>query len=317
MKNPLPLLIMAAFLLLGATACSAQSQYGFNRNKNGFNLDGALIPKDQIFRGGPAKDGFPAIDDPKFVAAEAGSLQNDDAVLGMDYRGVAKAYPVNILNWHEIVNDRFNGEPVVITFCPLCGSGVAYSAVIDGTPHTFGVSGLLYNSDVLLYDRQTQSLWSQLMSQAISGPHKGEHLQSLPITHTTWQDWQTRHPDTLVLSTETGFRRDYRASPYADYIKSPQLMFPVNKLSRRYHPKELVLGIEIDGIFKAYPFVELEKTGGRLEDAVNAQPVSVHYDSRHRSASAFDRNGKLLPGVRTFWFAWYAFHPDTEVFTGK
>lgn len=303
--------VIALLLSLWITGCSAQI-------KNGFDLQESLVPIDHILRGGPAKDGIPAIDNPHFVAAgQARFLQADDFVLGIEYQGLTKAYPINILNWHEIVNDRFNGAPVVITFCPLCGSGMAYSAVINGKPHSFGVSGLLYNSDVLLYDRETQSLWSQLMSQAISGPYKGKRLDSLPLRHTTWQDWQTRHPDTLVLSTKTGFNRDYRNSPYADYIERPQIMFPVTAVSKRFHPKEEVLGLEIGGQFKAYPFIELEKSADSFTETVGGQSITLRYDRQHRSAAAYDQQGKLLPGVRTFWFAWYAFHPQTEVFTAS
>lgn len=295
-------------LLLWLSGCSAQS-------KNGFDLEGALVPPEHILSGGPAKDGIPAIDSPRFVeAGQAGFLKADSWVLGMVYQGQAKAYPINILNWHEVVNDRFGDEPVVITFCPLCGSGMAFSARLDGKAHTFGVSGLLYNSDVLLYDRQTQSLWSQLLSQAISGPHKGRRLTALPVLHTTWQDWRSRHPDTRVLSTETGFRRDYRSSPYAAYLESPQIMFPVTAVSRRYHPKEEVLGLEVGGVFKAYPFIELEKSPASFTDSVDGHMISIRYDREHRSAEAFESEGKPLPGVRTFWFAWYAFHPKTAIY---
>lgn len=295
-------------LLLWLSGCSAQS-------KNGFDLEGALVPPEHILSGGPAKDGIPAIDSPRFVeAGQASFLKADSWVLGMVYQGQAKAYPINILNWHEVVNDRFGDEPVVITFCPLCGSGMAFSARLDGKAHTFGVSGLLYNSDVLLYDRQTQSLWSQLLSQAISGPHKGRRLTALPVLHTTWQDWRSRHPDTRVLSTETGFRRDYRSSPYAAYLESPQIMFPVTAVSRRYHPKEEVLGLEVGGVFKAYPFIELEKSPASFTDSVDGHMISIRYDREHRSAEAFESEGKPLPGVRTFWFAWYAFHPKTAIY---
>ena len=295
-------------LIFWFSGCSAQS-------KNGFDLQGSLIPADSILSGGPAKDGIPAIDKPRFIAADkADFLRADAPVLGMEYKGLTKAYPINILNWHEIVNDQFNNESVVITFCPLCGSGMAFSAIIDNKAHTFGVSGLLFNSDVLLYDRQTQSLWSQLMTQAISGPHKGQHLVSLPVLHTTWQDWKTRHPDTLVLSTDTGFRRDYNNSPYTDYLDSTQIMFPLTAVSRRYHPKEEVLGLEINGQFKVYPFIELEKSASSFIEDVNGRSITVRYDRKHRSAAAFDQQDKQLPGVRTFWFAWYAFHPQTDVY---
>jgi hypothetical protein len=297
-------------LLLGlwTRLCIAQS-------KNGFNLENSLIPSNQILSGGPAKDGIPAIDKPRFVAADKASfLDNDSPVLGLVYKGIVKAYPINILNWHEIVNDQFNDNPVVITFCPLCGSGMAFSALIDDIAHTFGVSGLLYNSDVLLYDRQTQSLWSQLMSQAISGSHKGKRLLGLPVLHTTWQDWKTRYPETLVLSIDTGYSRNYSNSPYAAYLKGPQILFPLSAVSRRYHPKEDVLGIEIKGKFKVYPFIELEKSSAEFGETFNGQLITIRYDSQHRSAAVFNQYGKQIPTVRTFWFAWYAFHPKTSVY---
>ena len=285
------------------------------QSKNGFDLQGSLIPVQQILGGGPAKDGIPSIDQPKFVLVdEAGYLQDDSPVLGINYQGVTKAYPINILNWHEIVNDQFNQQPVVITFCPLCGSGMAFSAFINGKTHDFGVSGLLYNSDVLLYDRQTQSLWSQLMTQAISGPHKGEHLVGIPVQHTTWLDWKTRNPKTWVLSKDLGFGRNYSDSPYKQYLDSPEIMFPVSARSRRYHPKEEVIGIDVAGQFKVYPFVELEKSPAEVREIVNGKAITVRYDRKHRSATVFDEQGEQLVAVRTFWFAWYAFHPKTEVY---
>ncbi len=306
--NRQAIFITVWLLIFWNSSCLAQ-------NKNGFDLQDTVIPADLILPGGPAKGGIPAIDNPHFVTVGKAKFLNDDSVvLGMDYRGIAKAYPINILNWHEIVNDRFNGDPVVITFCPLCGSGMAFSASVRGKALTFGVSGLLYNSDVLLYDRQTQSLWSQLMTKAIGGSYKGKRLVSLPVLHTTWKDWKNRHPDTLVLSTDTGFRRNYNNSPYADYIDSPQIMFPVTSASRRYHPKEEVFGIEIEGRFKVYPFIELEKRPAEFTETVYGHLITIRYDRKHRSVAAFNRSGKQLPGVRTFWFAWYAFHPQAEIY---
>lgn len=308
-RNAMPLLLVALWFAIYT------SNTFFAKGRNAFNLEGSLVPADQIFRGGPGKDGIPAIDTPEFVAADKSDFIDDKSViLGIHYKGVTKAYPINILNWHEIVNDQFNGEPVVITFCPLCGSGMAFLSHTNGKALTFGVSGLLYNSDVLLYDRQTQSLWSQLKSQAISGAHKGRYLVGLPVLHTTWQDWKSKYPDTLILSTETGFDRDYSNSPYADYLKSPQTMFPLSSVSRRYHPKEEVMGLELDGQFKAYPFIELEKSPAEFMDTVNGHALTVRYDKQHRSAVVFDQQGKQLVSVRTFWFAWYAFHPATQVY---
>ena len=302
---------MALLLVVWGSVAAAES-------KNGFNLDDTLISAKEILSGGPPRDGIPAIDDPKFLpAGKAHHLQLTDPVLGIARNGVAKAYPLAILNLHEVVNDRFNNEDVVITFCPLCGSGMAYSAKISGRTHTFGVSGLLYNSDVLLYDRQTESLWSQLMARAVSGPMKGTRLHSLPLSHTTWQEWQTSHPDTLVLSPETGYARDYSRNPYEEYLQSRSIWFRVSHSSRRYHPKEQVMGVEIDGRFKAYPFVELGKTSGAFNDRFAGQDLRIVFNKEHRNASVADAKGLELPTVVTFWFAWYAFHPRTDVFSAE
>lgn len=159
---------------------------------NGFDLQGALVPAEAILPGGPPRDGIPAIDRPRFVDAARSGLAPKDRVLGLRLGREARAYPVRILNWHESVNDRVDGRPVAVTYCPLCGSGVAFDARVAGQEASFGVSGLLYNSDVLLYDRGTQSLWSQIMGRAISGPLKGTPLVSLPLTHTSWTDWRER-----------------------------------------------------------------------------------------------------------------------------
>ena len=282
---------------------------------NGFDLKGSLIPSEQIHFGGPPKDGIPAIDSPKFVTGEyAAFLRDDDAVLGVIRSGVAHAYPVRILNWHEVVNDRFDDEAVVITFCPLCGTGVAFNASIDGRVLSFGVSGLLYNSDVLLYDRQTQSLWSQLLAQAISGPMKGRFLTMLPLTHTTWIDWRTRQPATEVLSPETGQARPYARDPYAGYASSGEIMFPVAFRSAGLHPKERVLGIKIGGQAKAYPFVELGKTAGVVSDRIGDTALTIRYDRAASRATAHAANGEQLPAVGGYWCASNTFTPNTAVF---
>ena len=283
---------------------------------NGFDVRNSRVPPDEIHQGGPPRDGIPAIDKPKFVkAARASFLQANDRVLGLHYQGESKAYPVSIMNWHEIVNDKIRHQPVVVTFCPLCGSGVAFSAYAGKRALDFGVSGLLYNSDVLLYDRQTESLWSQLLAQAVSGRLKGETLTMLPLEHTSWGDWVKRYPNTVVLSEETGYRRDYDLDPYAGYENSEGTYFPVAHRDPRYHPKEKVLGIEVGGHYKAYPFAELSKTNGVVKDVVEGESITVIYDVENHAARAVDASGDALTGITAFWFAWIAFHPETSVFT--
>ena len=282
---------------------------------NGFDLKGALIPSEQIHFGGPAKDGIPAIDKPDFVKAGlAAFLRDDDAVLGIVRGGIARAYPIRILNWHEVVNDRFDHETVVVTFCPLCGTGVAFDGRLDGCALRFGVSGLLYNSDVLLYDRQTQSLWSQLLGRAISGPMKGRRLTMLPLTHTTWADWRRNHPATQVLSTKTGQTRPYARDPYAGYESNEEILFPVAFRSAGYRPKERVLGVRIGERTKAYPFVELGKSAGVVSDRIGDTALTIRFDPAASRANAYTADGEQLPAVVGYWFAWYAFNPQTEVF---
>jgi len=282
---------------------------------NGFDLSDSLINVQEIYHGGPAKDGIPAIDKPVFIAADKASyLLPEDRVLGLTIQGKAKAYPVKILNYHEIVNDFFADEAVVITYCPLCGSGMAYSSRINGKNTTFGVSGLLYNSDVLLYDRETESLWSQLLSKAISGSRKGADLDMLALTHTSWSDWLELFPDTLVLSSKTGFRRDYTRSPYGSYEQSKSLYFPVQPLNHDYHPKEYVIGVNFDGKTKAYPFLELSKVQSPFKDKIGQHVVNVFFDGKNRKGKIMDKNGQEIPTVTSYWFAWMAFYPESKVF---
>lgn len=281
----------------------------------GFDVENAIIPLENIMDGGPPKDGIPAINHPKFIMASESRLKNNSRILGVFYNDIAKAYPIAILNFHEIVNDFFGLKPMVVTYCPLCGSGIAFDAEINGTARSFGVSGLLYNSDMLLYDRQTESLWSQLMMQSISGQLVGEKLSMLPTENTTWEKWKQKHPATKVLSFDTGFNRNYDSNPYPNYDSSKSVYFPVRDQSPLFHPKELVVGIEIEGKFKAYPFSELKKSKyGIVNDTFQNKKLQVLYDNVHNSTEVFDAFNRPIPAITNFWFAWYAFHPETEVY---
>ena len=288
----------------------------FAYSKNGFDLSESLIPSRDILQGGPPRDGIPSIENPKFVSAkEADFMRSNDRVIGITVNGEARAYPINILNWHEIVNDQIKGTSVSVTYCPLCGTGLVYDAKVDGKILKFGVSGLLYNSDVLLYDRQTETLWSQILSKAINGPLKGNKLTMIPSSQTSWASWLKKQPNTKVLSTDTGFSRDYRRSPYGDYDDNTETYFPVTARSRAYHPKERVLGISVNGKYKAYPFAELGKLGKTtLKDQFEGQSLTVNFDVANRDGEVLDASGKPLELVNGFWFAWYAFHPETAVF---
>jgi hypothetical protein len=295
------------------------SQIFASPTKNGFDLENSIIPVDEILSGGPPRDGIPSIDNPKFITADkADYLKPDDRVIGINYKGESRAYPIRILNWHEIVNDKVKGDSVVVTFCPLCGSGIVYLGDFNGKSHQFGVSGLLYNSDVLLYDRETETLWSQLLSKAVSGKLVKQTLNIISSSHTSWQEWYKKNPKTLVLSTETGLSRDYSRSPYGDYNQNSRTYFPVAFKSKRYHPKERVLGITINGKQKAYPFTELAKIGEvMLRDNFAGEVLSIEFDVENRDGTIKNKAGDVLPTVNSFWFAWYGFHPKAEIFQAK
>ena len=313
-KHPPAILLAAALLAAGIFPSTASLAAPV---KNGFDLENAAIPPEEILQGGPPRDGIPAIHSPKFLPAEQADFLNpDDRVLALTLHGEAHAYPVRILDWHEIVNDKIGETSFAVTYCPLCGSGVVFRAEAGGKKLSFGVSGLLYKSDVLLYDRESESLWSQLLRRAVAGPLKGAGLESIPAVHTTWRDWKKRRPDTKVLSTETGHKRDYARSPYGDYDSSRALYFPVGPDAPRFHPKEPVLGVESGGAFKAYPFSELQKNGrAEFTDQVGGAVVTVAWNEEDYAAEM--RAHPDAESLRLFWFAWFAFHPETEIFSAE
>ena len=306
-----------ARLLRSALVTLATGWCGFTaeaRVVNGFDLSDAAVPVAEIRHGGPPRDGIPAIDRPRFVDVDkAGFLDVDDRVLGVTLDGVARAYPVPILDRHEIVNDWTEATDIAVTYCPLCGSGVVFRA--DG--RRFGVSGLLYNSDVLLYDDRGESLWSQLLGQAITGPDKGASLTTLPVVHTTWGAWRAQHPDTLVLSRRTGYRMRYDGDAYPGYQASTRTMFRVAHRDDRYHPKEWVLGVTIGDASKVYPYAELRQATTPFPDRVGDESIVVHFDADSATAWLDGSEAAQSASVRAFWFAWIAFHPGTEVFVAS
>ena len=303
---PRVILVSSGLLLLGVSG---------KPMLHGFDLTAHNIPVEDIRSGGPPRDGIPALADPDFIMVDRASyLGDEDRILGLAVGREARAYPIKILNWHEIVNDQIDGKPVLMSYCPLCGTGMAFDPVINGKRYTFGVSGLLYNSDVLMYDHQTESLWSQIKQEAVTGDLMGSRLPLLPLLHTTWGVWKKEHPNSLVLSSDTGYRRDYGRDPYASYARSSRLMFPVGRLDRRLGPKSWVLGLELNGTAKAYPFSELEQVAQSVTDSIGSQKITVHYDPASRTARVRDANGKDVPSVVAYWFAWAAFHPKTEVY---
>lgn len=293
----------------------------------------SLIPKDQIHAGGPPKDGIPALTAPKTVPAGSAGLQPEDRVIGVSLEGEARAYPLRILNWHEVVNDTLGGRDIAVTYCPLCDSALVFDRDIGGEVREFGVSGLLYNSNVLMYDRQggdetKESLWSQMMLKAVVGPaaREGLKLELVPAQLTTWESWSTRHPETTSLSFDTGYSRNYDGNPYAGYFASPDLMFPVVPVSPASDAdslpaKEPTIIVFHNGRLKGYPVSRLrsalKKTDSNVTDSFAGKEfVFTPVDSDKKTFEVHDSEGNPVPTAFSFWFEFRAAHPAAEVFGG-
>ena len=260
--------------------------------------------RERILSGGPPKDGIPAIDDPKYLAGSESDLADEAQVIGLDFNGFVAAYPLKIMVWHEIVNEEINGQKISLTFCPLTGTAIGYLG------YNLGVSGKLYNSNLVMYDRATDSIAPQITGRFIAGERCDEDPKFFPLTVTTWKQWREKHPRSLVLSTQTGHARDYTRDPYADYYQSPKVWFPLTAESQALNPKEIVLGIEHQGRALAVVKKDFNRNHPQgLEVRIGDLKLKLTYDP-DLNRIVPDKEVKHFEG---YWFAWYAFHPQTEL----
>ena len=277
----------------------------------GFDVDptdvkyAASINPDRLMSGGPPPDGIPSIDEPEFQSVQSASqwLQPDDVVLGVEHNNEAKAYPIRILNWHEIVNDTIGGAPIAATYCPLCGSGVVFvQPELNGQRAEFGTSGRLYNSDLVMYDRVTGTFWSQIEGTPMVGPLVGEfgELERLPNSMARWEGWKSAHPDGQVLARPTSETamggsapgrhgpRNYDRNPYAGYDEREGLMFPVPNGDDRLANKDLVSGVTLQDQAKAYLKSAVREVG-LLNDFIGGVPVLVAWNPNLGDVVVFER----------------------------
>jgi len=326
-------------------------------NGNQIGLPKNIVPLDEIVSGGPPQDGIPSIDNPKFVSVSEADkfLQDADQVVGLNVNGDIRAYPLQILVWHEIVNDNVGGTPVAVTYCPLCFTNQVFNRTVDGQTVEFGTSGKLYNSNLVMYDRNSNSLWSQALGQAIVGKHAGLKLDRIPFDVAFWREWKQLYPDTNVLSRDTGSSRPYGADPYRSYYSNNDLFFPVSNKDDRLELKEIIVGLENGGQFKAYKLQQIQDTrviNDRIGDkslalfslypfmvrvfdsTLDGQKLEFQYnknsskitDKETGSEWNFDGIGTAgpmkgkhllrLPYDEGFWFEWVAFHPKTALYPG-
>lgn len=295
-------------------------------------------------------DCIPSLENPIFETASESTLRDDEIVIGIDYNGVRKAYPYS--RFREVVNDFANEKPILITWCPLCGTGIAFEREIDREEVEFGVSGKLLNSDLILYDRKSFTLWQQINGLAIVGENVGKKLTFIPADNVKWIDWKIKHPDTLVLAGGDWTSSTGQLVPYEDVIRSVTEAQPV-KTDTQLPRHEFIMGLEIEGVFKAYSQENI-KMLGVINDKIAGVDVVLFnepgtdfirtfksevegevlefeirdgelYDKNTGTKWSFEGIGLVGPfagknletiiPVRSFWFGWVAFHPDTDLYT--
>jgi Protein of unknown function (DUF3179) len=287
------------------------------------------VPLRQFQSGGPGKDGIPALDRPRFVGvAEASFLRSREPVIALTVAGRARAYPLQILTWHEIVNDVVAGVSVAVTFCPLCNTAIAFDRRVDGRTLSFGTTGNLRNSDLVMYDRQTESWWQQFGGEGVVGRYAGTRLRVLPARIVAWASFRTQHPDGLVLSRQTGYSRPYGENPYTGYddISSPPFFPARNADDKRLPPKERVVFLERDASAVAIPFsslakkrrVEVTLAGHRFEvrwqsGVSSALDSSAIASGRDVGAAQVFEQGRPTTFSEPFWFAVAAFRPHVRI----
>ncbi len=300
------------FGLLAALTISLNPHTGFANQDNGFDLSISNIPRSEILHGGPPRDGIPALSHPEAEPARDSAWNDSIMILGLAFGQDARAYPMNILTHHELVNDTLGGKAILISYFPLCGTGMVFERRLDGKLLDFGVSGLLYRSDLLMYDRQTESLWSQIEAKAVTGTLAGKKLTLQRSQMMNWGRWRKKYPNTTVMSRRTGHTRNYDRLPYGDYARTSQLYFPV-PLDPRYHPKLPTLGLRApNGEARAYPSTEVLAAGGRVEDNFEGRAVQITYDEV--DAVFHVQVAPPIEVIQGYWFAWMAFHPKSSVY---
>ena len=308
------------------------------------------VHPDKLIKGCPGMDCILSIDDPRFEnTSEVKWLRDSDLVMGVNIGNETRAYPLRIMNKHEIVNDEVGGKKIAVSYCPLCRSGLVYSRQVNNQTLEFGVSGKLYNANLVMYDRQTETYWSQIGGNAIIGPLVPEKLDLVSSQVTNWSEWSEQNPGTQVLSRNTGIypRSSYGSNPYEGYASRSSVGFGVDIVDERLDSKQLVYGVSIGTESKAYP-ENLIREENLIQDTVEQEPV-ILLENPEGGISVFSRkignrtlnftleqdqlvdqngdvwsfNGEKMDGPQKlgrlnshgiYWFAWSKFHPETEVY---
>ena len=315
-------ILLPVLLCISVVSISALAEANRPGNPRGYTPDALLevfkltqadsdVPFESLMQACPARDCIPSIDQPAFVTAgSVDYLRDDDLLLILTYNGITRAYPTRILNHHEIVNDMFGPDPVAVTYCPLCGSGLAFDRRQGGQVLEFGVSSLLHNSDLVMYDRQTESLWQQITGKAFAGQSRGSQLRSLPLAMVEWKSWRHAYPFAEVLTVEDIKTNRYMKNAYGDYAQSDRLYMPVSATDARLHPKRVIYALEIGDQAVAFDGEWLAQQG-QWSNQIGGQDLAVTYGGDGEVSASLDGNPVTI--TRMYWFAWYSFHPQTAL----
>lgn len=292
-------------LVCAGVVVAAISPAGVMRRSNlpGFktNTDKRTIDLNELRSGGPGKDGIPAIHKPKFVSARKNVrwLKPAEPVIALTVNGQARAYPLQVLIWHEMVNDRIGDVPVLVTFCPLCYTAIVFERTIDGKEYTFGVSGMLRHSNMVMYDRKTESLWQQATGEAIVGDMVDRKLNTLPAQIISYEQFRRAYPEGLVLSRNTGFKRDYGRNPYVGYDDINNRPFGYQgEYDGRVAPMEKLITVTIKKTHKAYPYSITSKQRV-INDQIADVPITVFHTEGALSALDAARMANSRPSGST------------------
>ena len=282
------------------------------------------VSPDSIQSGGPPKDGIPSIDAPRFVPIDEASLNDRDPVIGLAINGDARAYPLSILTWHEIVNDTVGERPVIVTYCPLCNAALVFDRTVGGDAIEFGTTGKLRNSDLVMYDRATESWWQQFTGEAIAGERTGERLEIVPSRLESWAEFRERHPGGRVLVPNDPNFRDYGRNPYVSYDSAAYPFLYRGTAPPNVEPMERVVVVRREGEPRVVTLNAVREAGTYDLDgttlswsegqasALDTQRIS---EGRDVGTVIAQRDGRDVPYDVTFAFVAHAFHPDVEIRT--
>lgn len=314
-----------------------------------------LIPQDEVLDGGVGLDGIPSLDNPKFDKASAvNPAFDDELVIGVERNGEIHGYPLPIMDWHEIANDVVDDLNIAVTYCPLTGTAIGWDRKLGSTVTTFGVSGLLYNSNLMPYDRSSNSIWSQQNLMCVNGTRRGTVPQSYSLIETSMATWRKSFPDSDVMNANTGFDRQYSFYPYGSYRSDDVLFFPIEQ-DDRLPLKERVLGVLINDNTTVFKFNNEGQGTDVIHEVINTTDIIVvrskddNYNTaflnpdelefspiqdglpaimQDQDGNKYDLSGRVIEGPNEgsklskplsfigFWFSWPAFYPNVEIYNG-